>query len=205
MTIFDLTVLDDTVIAHKKGITIQQGRQLRDNPLAIAEGSSGAPVLSGAWHPYNKVNVGDSNTGVIWDSAVDAATTTIESPNFEDGYEYALRFEAMGVSGGAIVKIDVYLATTAVWQTMETMGWAISPLDTHTGVFSLRYPRLAVNQWAGNWDMPLSDDDGTLVASGGAVTGNATKQVLTKFRVSSTAQFNLGKLALLRRREYVTG
>ena len=43
MTTYDAAAVADAVIAHKKGITLQQGRALRDNPIAIAEGASGAP------------------------------------------------------------------------------------------------------------------------------------------------------------------
>jgi len=43
MTTYDGSSLTDTFIAHKKGITLQQGRALRDNPIAMAEGAPGAP------------------------------------------------------------------------------------------------------------------------------------------------------------------
>lgn len=39
------TDLSDESIAHKKPITLQQGRALRDNPIAIAEGAPNAPRL----------------------------------------------------------------------------------------------------------------------------------------------------------------
>ena len=48
MTTYDASAVSNTVIAHKKGITLQQGRALRDNPIAISEGSENAPKVSGA-------------------------------------------------------------------------------------------------------------------------------------------------------------
>lgn len=45
MASFDLSKLVDAVLAHKRGITLQQGRALRDNPIAIAEGAAGAPSI----------------------------------------------------------------------------------------------------------------------------------------------------------------
>jgi len=45
MTTYNSAAVSDSVIAHQKGITLQQGRALRDNPLAIAEGASGAPRI----------------------------------------------------------------------------------------------------------------------------------------------------------------
>ena len=43
MTTYDASSVSDAVIAFRKPITLQQGRGLRDNPIAIAEGASGAP------------------------------------------------------------------------------------------------------------------------------------------------------------------
>ena len=48
MTTYDASAVSNTVIAHKKGITLQQGRALRDNPIAITEGSETAPKIAGA-------------------------------------------------------------------------------------------------------------------------------------------------------------
>ena len=35
MTTYNGTALSDSVIAYQKGITLQQGRALRDNPIAM--------------------------------------------------------------------------------------------------------------------------------------------------------------------------
>jgi hypothetical protein len=45
MATYDAAPVADSVIAFKKGITLQQARQLRDNALAMFEGSAGAPRL----------------------------------------------------------------------------------------------------------------------------------------------------------------
>lgn len=42
------TDLPDSAIAHKKPITLQQGRALRDNPIAMFEGADTAPRLQDA-------------------------------------------------------------------------------------------------------------------------------------------------------------
>lgn len=52
MTTYDSSAVSNTVIAYEKPITLQQGRALRDNPLAIAEGAAGAPrVQTAAMEP----------------------------------------------------------------------------------------------------------------------------------------------------------
>ena len=45
MTTYNAGAVADAVIAFKKGITLQQGRALRDNPLAIAEMDSTVPAI----------------------------------------------------------------------------------------------------------------------------------------------------------------
>ena len=60
---------------------------LRDNPSAIAESASGAPVVSLGWHPYDKVTVGDGKTGLIYDSVVTGTVASVVTPDFEDGWE----------------------------------------------------------------------------------------------------------------------
>lgn len=48
MTTYNAGAVADAAIAHKKGITLQTGRALRDNPLAIIEGVPGSPPISGS-------------------------------------------------------------------------------------------------------------------------------------------------------------
>lgn len=46
MTTYSASAVSDTVIAYKKSITLQVGRALRDNPIAMFEGAAGAPRLA---------------------------------------------------------------------------------------------------------------------------------------------------------------
>jgi len=71
----------------------------RDNTIAIAEGSPGAPVLSAAWHPYDMVSVGDGTTGLFYDVAVSGATATITTPTFANGWDYRVRWSGASTSG----------------------------------------------------------------------------------------------------------
>ena len=79
----------------------------RDNPLAIAEGASGAPVLSSGWHPYNKVTIGDAATGIIYDSAVNGAVADITTPDFADGWEYKIVARLLGHGSGSARSLTV--------------------------------------------------------------------------------------------------
>jgi hypothetical protein len=95
---------------------------LRDNPSAIAETASGAPVVFSGWHPYDKVTIGDGKDGVIYDFSVSGASTNFETPNFVDGYEYRL----FGTLDG-FTSIELYREVTADWIPSSTTtvlsGW----------------------------------------------------------------------------------
>lgn len=78
MTTYDESAVSNTVIAHKKPITLQQGRALRDNPIAISEGAPGAPRIAhraltslylggsnGSGSGYSFTLTGTENLGVI--------------------------------------------------------------------------------------------------------------------------------------------
>lgn len=92
---------------------------LRDNPIAMAEGSSGAPINVAGWHPHDKVTVGDGKNGVIYDFSVSGALTNVETPNFVDGYEYRL----FGLFEG-FTAIQLYREVDADWigSTSATVG-----------------------------------------------------------------------------------
>ncbi len=51
MPTYDAATVADAALAHKKGMTLQQGRALRDNPIAMAERAAGAPKILGV--PYD--------------------------------------------------------------------------------------------------------------------------------------------------------
>lgn len=91
---------------------------LRDNPLAIAEGSSGAPVMVSGWHPVDKVTIGDGKTGLIYDSAVNGTLANVTTANFEDGWEYRIVALDMQHNSGTTQRFQVnaYFQTNAVYR-----------------------------------------------------------------------------------------
>lgn len=75
MTTYNAAAVADSVIAFKKGITLQQGRALRDNPLAMFEGAAGAPrLLVGALQRPNAGNTIRCRS----DGLVNTTSTTFE-------------------------------------------------------------------------------------------------------------------------------
>lgn len=121
---YDAAAVADSVIAYKKGITLQQGRALRDNPIEMAGGATDAPVVQAGWHPYDMVEYGDGADGVIYDGDVDGSVATITSPAFADGYEY--RFIGVGLNLQTAAtdryQVDIYRETSGAYAGYQTIA-----------------------------------------------------------------------------------
>lgn len=99
---------------------------LRDNPLAIAEGSTGAPITAAGWHPYNGTLNGTGD-GKIYDFAVHGAVASVETPAFEDGYEYMIIVDGMSKGGGTVdFTISLYRETTGAYSSAYALISATS-------------------------------------------------------------------------------
>lgn len=182
---------------------------LRDNPISIAEQSSGSPIIFSGWQAYDKVSNGDAARGLLWDFAVSGTRTSVETPNFEDGWEY--RLVAIGLSasaggGGGIAQI--YGETSASWESFINFG------NMTTGDFSsfdieFLLPRLVKNAHHAR------GNGGFVTTSTGAWTETtiptvtkyfATAQKVLKVRaqVGPLQSLDAGKVYLFRRREYAS-
>jgi len=208
MTTYDASAVTDSVIAHKKPITLQQGRALRDNPLAISEGAASAPYVQTAWHPYDSAGVAAA-TGEIWSFAADGAVATIQTPVFADGYEYRLRLQGLSASAStADLRINCYRETSTNWggvMAILTLGAAAA---TYSGWIEIQRARQA--------------EEGHLLAAfvsplgpGVTATFGTTDQILTGLISHASAQkilqaelslssgtFDAGAVYLDRRRLY---
>lgn len=172
----------------------------RDNPIAISEGSTDAPVMAVGWHPYDMVTVGDGSTGKFYDFAVDGSNALIETPDFVDGYEYAIRFDAFVPVSGA-VNVQAFAAASSSWVTASSFTSNSSAYD---GLAAFYFPRLDAYSHAGQWLVPLSS--GTPLTTGAFSFSSGSSTKISKARVQTTSGTTTGgTLHLLRRREYITG
>lgn len=179
---------------------------IRDNPIAIAEGSTDAPVLSAGWHPYDMVLVGDGNDGEFYDFSTDGASAAIETPDFADGYEYAIVVEDYSCTINSNLQIELYLPTPAAWVIVSTTAVTV-PVNIR-GIFQIHMPRFASYAHSGSWIVPLSSSTPAALATGSSsvVISGTTATKVSKARVSMAAgTTDGGKLYLLRRRDYLTG
>lgn len=205
MTTFNLAPLVDAVIAFKKGITLQQGRQFRDNPVAIAECDATAPVNQAEWHPYNKVTNGDANDGKFWDQAIDGTLAELITPDWVDGYEYAIILDRVGVaSGTGNLNLDVYRETTAAYLGGMT-AVAFNTNNRLTGRIEIYRPRIAATGHAVAAMLSVTATTGNVA---GTITntnpspGYSTSQKLLRAKVvhSGGGNFNNGRAFLHRKR-----
>lgn len=117
----------DAVIAHKKGMTVQQGRTLRDNTIAGLASGTGAPVVASVWHPDGMLRNGDGATGVIYDFAVSGAVASVTSPTFAAGYEYAFDIYAKSGAAGSAngVTFTIAAEVASAPGTFDTVASAV--------------------------------------------------------------------------------
>lgn len=80
---------------------------LRDNPAAMAEAATGAPVIFAGWHPVDKLTVGDGKTGLIYDFASNGTVAEVVTPAFEDGYEYKIVAHGLQHNDGTTRRLTI--------------------------------------------------------------------------------------------------
>ncbi|WWT39541.1 hypothetical protein [Microcystis phage Mae-JY02] len=161
---------------------------LRDNPLAIAEGDSAAPVNAYGWHPYNKVTVGDTNTGVIWSFAANGAVATVTTPDFADGWEYAFQFERLQTSSGSSTSFNINLFRETAGAYAGASALVASGFSTTlmlNGYAELLNPRLVRSHHVAQGFFAVNTIANALggfaVGSGGAAHGTAQKILRAQF------------------------
>lgn len=175
---------------------------LRDNPVAIAESSTGAPVVASTWHPYNKVTVGDGQTGLIYDFSINGTVANVITPDFEDGYEYRIIMHELSSNSASTVRLDVeaFFSVDAVYRRLIYSGDSAASTRYGGDVwFSLpRVSKLnqsiygdlfANNTYAMGYDLPY----------------DTTMQKLSRARIKfTTGSIINGRIWFLRRREYIS-
>lgn len=186
--------------------------EARDNLIATAEGSSDAPVMASAWHPYDMVNVGDGATGVIWDHAVDGNTDPIVTPTFSVDFDYLIVLDGLSVNLSANMGVDLYKGTSGVWAAAIS-GIALGTSEVSGGMYGsiilARPSASSVGHSAVVRDGIATLASGsvtTLVAPYGraGIATNATRQIVTAARLGldGASVFDGGKVRLYRRRSH---
>lgn len=193
------TTLTNAALAVGAVPSASKFQALRDNPIAIAEASNGAPVNVMGWHPVDKVTVGDGKQGVIYDFGTSGSVSSVVTPDFEDGYEYKIFGVDLSPSSSAGLKIDFYKETGANYDTAHTTGSTSGGRDFDCEITLPRVPKR--NHVARFWTSTSTGISTT------ALIGfyDGTLQKILRARVSfSGANISGGKIWLFRRREFAS-
>jgi hypothetical protein len=176
---------------------------LRDNPVAVADASSGAPVVFAGWHPYDKVSVGDGKDGLIYDVAVDGIVAEVITPDFVDGYEYRIVGNRLSHNSGTVraLDLDLYKETSANYQASFTSA-AAGNASLYNFDWEILLPRIDSTAHFGRFVFQL---DASLDATTVTSSYNATPQKILKARIKfSSNNIDAGKIYMFRRREYAS-
>lgn len=174
------------------------------NLLAAMEGSAGgdgAPVNQAMWHPYDMVKVGDGNDGVFYDFAGDGAVASIDTPTFEDGYEYRVVGTSLGSSNGlaATLQVQFYKATDGALTSAQNLGANGGSSNVLAFRFDVERPRQA--QFGCYGSGITSNNSSGLPAVITAAVSDTTLQKIDYLRFAwSAGNFNAGTMILYRRR-----
>lgn len=176
---------------------------LRDNPSALAEGASGAPVMVSGWHPVDKVTIGDGKTGLIYDHAVNGNVLNKVSPDFEDGYEYKFLVFGLshnGVGGANLLRVQVDTTGGGVYTTILDLAVAsgssisyelefIAPRIADANLFAIFRNKTAATTTILNTSL-----------------GSSVKIFKVRFTTDepSSASLDAGRIWMFRRREYAS-
>lgn len=177
---------------------------LRDNPIAIAEGASGAPVNQAAWHPFDKVTVGDAATGVIYDFATNGAQASVTA-NFADGYDYMIHL--VGLSHGDGTGRALNLAGVPI-------TGIVTQANSLTGTIEILAPTLAnlpkwamvnLRQAAGATALKAFDSTAATPYLGAFAFSAFTAGLASLEIRYNPVNFDAGAVYLYRRRNYMFG
>lgn len=195
--------IPDTSLDPDAPLTSQLAFAWRDNPIAIAEGAEGAPVITGIWHPYDMAAAGDGADGELWSFAVDGAVSEVETPNFADGFEYQLLCDELSGSATADFRIGLFLATSESYINADVVT-AVNSEQARSIQATIHRPRdvsrtHALEYIGWTWDGSASTTGGMNTFS----IQNNTAQKIGKARVSiSIGTFDAGRIRLFRRKLY---
>lgn len=178
---------------------------LRDNPIAISEAATGAPIIAAGWHPVDKVTVGDGKTGLIYDFAVTGAVANVTTADFEDGYEYCIF--ASGLSHNQAtnesLQLYAYMQTDAAYALIKETGTANNTnlASMHAQFF---FPRLVTTSHL----IMVMGNIGTnfinqIDSTAAAFTATAQKVLRARLKFS-LGNIDAGKVYMFRRREFAS-
>jgi hypothetical protein len=184
------TTLPDLSLQQDKAITQPLMTALRDNPIAIAEGATGAPFLSSSWHNYD----GAQALSAFYDFAVHGLQTLVATPDFSDGWEYRIIFDAIAHNhvSPTTLRISLYKETDAAYTTEDPF------ITVNNAALASGYLTLVAPRWSVAWkEFDLLFVGGTTERT--MVSMTAQKLTRVRFDWAAGSSFSGGKIYMARR------
>lgn len=173
------------------------GKRWDNNVIAAFEGAFSAPLSAAAWHPYDGSTVGGGNDGLIYDFAVDGSVGTVETPFFEDGYEYRLLCLGVSASATGAWTVDLYRVSDASWLAASTTV-NLTSLTDHGAIITFYEPRRTDRTHV---------ISGGISSSGGTTRGDiigsittVSSQKIRNARINASGTINGGRIYMHRRK-----
>lgn len=186
-------------------------KALQKNHIAQFEGDGNAPVNAWAWHPFNKLINNDANTGRIWSFPVNGAVAAVTTPDFENGWEYALLIDQVRATGAGVLRVNRFRETSAAYAGVVQVGTAnsaaIGAASSVSGWIELPKVRQTLRQHQMFDSISTDQADGQLVQETDTTTlFHTTAQKILRAQLTSsvgnlTGSGSTGAIFLYRRRE----
>jgi hypothetical protein len=174
------------------------GKRWDNNVIAAFEGDVGAPLSAAAWHPYDGSTVGGGNDGLIYDNAVDGNVGTVETPFFEDGYEYRLLCLEVVASSTGNWTVDLYALATGAWIGATTTSVSLNALTAHAAIITFYEPRRSDNAHVVSGFISNNTGSNRSDLGGAVITGSSGK--IRNARIDPSGLMSGGRIYLHRRK-----
>ena len=152
------------------------------------------------WQPY------DGATGVIYDHAVTGAVASIETPEFEDGYEYMLVIDMLeAATGTPQIEIEFYREQAAAYSSKANLSLTNQKFHVGEAVFFLpRVVKRSHHVWkalhaAASITNASRSNDTAYTTS--VIHTTATALLKARLSFNTAVNFVGGKVTMLRRPE----
>lgn len=175
---------------------------LGPNETDLAEGATGAPVVAAGWHPYNSTTVGDGNDGEFYDNATDGNASFVDTPDFEDGYEYKVVFEEITQTGISPIRFRCdFIDEDGTLQVDDITVLNTSSTSGLSGFVETVLPRKSTIGHTGFSSAVNSSDSEVNAINGKFSSAKKLKNIRFEY---SAGTINGGKMFLYRRLDYTT-
>jgi hypothetical protein len=153
------------------------------------------------WHPYDMTEPDDGADGLLYDFAVTGVVASVETPNFEDGFEYRVMTMGLSHNSGATPALDlaIYGATSGAY------GPTINMVSSGIGssVLVNCYTDLMMPRATRRYQFAMVSSEATTTVLD--VADMTTSQKIGKAKVQfSAGSIDAGQVYLFRRRSLIS-